>query len=178
MYIARYRTSDKIDNILLTSDGKYLTGLYFESSPDSRKHTGNHIEQDLPIFEETKRWLDIYFSGKEPRFIPEYRIDYKSNFQKEVTDIMDKIPYGEVVTYGDIAKEIAAHHHIKRMSSQAVGGSVGANPICIIVPCHRVVGASNNLTGYGGGIKNKIALLEIEGHNLEEYKLPKEKKHE
>ncbi len=172
MYIARYKTSDKIDDILLTSDGKYLTGLYFESSPDSRKHTGNYIEQDLPIFEETKRWLDIYFSGKEPRFTPEYKIDYKSDFQKDVIDIMNKIPYG------DIAKEIAAHHHIERMSAQAVGGSVGANPICIIVPCHRIVGASNNLTGYGGGIKNKIALLEIEGHNLEEYKLPKEKKHE
>lgn len=178
MYIARYKTSDKMEDILLTSDGKYLTGLYFESSPDSRKRTGNYIEQDLPIFEETKRWLDIYFSGHDPDFIPEYKIDYKSDFQKEVTDIMNKIPYGEVVTYGDIAKQIAASHHIKRMSAQAVGGSVGANPICIIVPCHRVVGASNNLTGYGGGIQNKIALLEIEGHNLEKYKLPKEKKHE
>lgn len=91
---------------------------------------------------------------------------------------MDKIPYGEVVTYGDIAKKIAANHHIKRMSAQAVGGSVGANPICIIVPCHRVIGASNKLIGYGGGIKNKIVLLEIEGHNLEEYKLSKEKKYE
>ncbi len=82
---------------------------------------------------------------------------------------------GKLVTYGDIAKEIASNHHIKRMSAQAVGGAVGSNPICIIVPCHRMVGASNNLTGYGGGIRNKIALLEVEGHNLEEYKLPKEK---
>lgn len=178
MYIARYKTSDKMEDILLTSDGKYLTGLYFESSPDSRKHTSTYVEKNLPIFEETKRWLDIYFSGKEPRFTLEYKIDYKSDFQKEVMDIMNKIPYGEVVTYGDIAKEIAANHHIKRMSAQAVGGSVGANPICIIVPCHRVVGASNNLTGYGGGIKNKIALLEVEGHNLEKYKLPKEKRYE
>ena len=178
MYIARYKTSDKIEDILLISDGKYLTGLYFEGSFDSRKHTGNYIEEELPIFIETKRWLDIYFSGKNPGFTPKYKIDYKSDFQREVTDIMNKIPYGKVVTYGDIAKEIATHHHIKRMSAQAVGGTVGANPICIIVPCHRVVGASNNLTGYGGGIKNKIALLEIEGHNLEEYKLPKEKKYE
>ena len=178
MYIARYKTSDKMEDILLTSDGKYLTGLYFESSSDSIKHKGNYIEKELPIFTETKKWLDIYFTGKEPNFIPKYKIEYKSSFQKEVTDIMNKIPYGEVVTYGDIAKEIAASNHIKRMSAQAVGGSVGANPICIIVPCHRVVGASNNLTGYGGGIQNKIALLEIEGHNLEEYKLPKEKKHE
>lgn len=178
MYILRYKTNDKIDDILLTSDGKYLTGLYFEGSFDGRKHIGNYIEQELPIFEETKRWLDIYFSGKNPDFTPEYKITYKSDFQKEVTDIMNKIPYGEVVTYGDIASEMAANHNIKRMSAQAVGGSVGANPICIIVPCHRVVGASNNLTGYGGGIQNKIALLEMEGHNLEEYKLPKEKKHE
>ena len=175
MYITRYKTNDKIDNIILTSDGEYLTGLYFEDSFDSKKHVGNYIEQDLPKFEETKRWLDIYFSGNVPDFIPEYKMNYKSDFQKEVTDIMNKISYGKLVTYGDIAKEIASNHHIKRMSAQAVGGAVGSNPICIIVPCHRVVGASNNLTGYGGGIRNKIALLEVEGHNLEEYKLPKEK---
>ena len=178
MYIARYKTSDKMEDILLTSDGKYLTGLYFENSFDSRRHTGTYIVKNLPIFEEVRKWLDIYFSGKEPGFTPEYKIDYKSDFQREVTDIMNKIPYGEVVTYGDIASEIASNHHIKKMSAQAVGGAVGANPICIIVPCHRVVGASNNLTGYGGGIQNKIALLEVEGHNLEEYKLPKEKRYE
>ena len=178
MYITRYKTNNNMDDILLTSDGKYLTGLYFESSPDSIKHKGNYIEKELPIFTETKKWLDIYFTGKEPNFIPKYKIEYKSSFQKEVIDIMNKIPYGELVTYGDIAREIANNHHIKRMSFQAVGGAVGANPICIIVPCHRVVGVNNNLTGYGGGVKNKIVLLEKEGHDLTKYKLPKEKKHE
>ena len=178
MYITRYKTSDKMDDLLLISDGEYLTGLYFEDSFDSRKYTGNYIESDLPIFDETKRWLDIYFSGSSPDFIPKYKIEYKSLFQREVIDIMNRIPYGEVVTYGDIAKEIANIHGIKKMSSQAVGGSVGSNPICIIVPCHRVVGASYKLTGYGGGIRNKKALLEVEGHDLTKYKLPRRRYNE
>jgi methylated-DNA-[protein]-cysteine S-methyltransferase len=76
---------------------------------------------------------------------------------------MREIPYGKTVTYGDIARAIAAKRGVGRMSAQAVGGAVGANPICIIVPCHRVMGAGGKLTGYGGGIENKKALLWLEG---------------
>lgn len=88
---------------------------------------------------------------------------------------MIKIPYGETITYNDIAKTIARKKGIKKMSAQAVGGAVGWNPICIIIPCHRVVGANGNLTGYGGGIQNKIELLKIEKNNMDEFRMPKKK---
>lgn len=170
MYKKIYKSP--ISNIILTSDGTNLTGLYFENSYDSKKHNPNYIEQDLEIFKETINWLDTYFKGKKPDFTPKYKLEL-TPFQKEVTEIMNKIPYGTTTTYNDIAKEIAKKRGIKKMSAQAVGNAVGNNPICIIIPCHRVLGQNNNLTGYGGGIKNKIKLLEIEGNNIKEYKIPK-----
>ena len=88
---------------------------------------------------------------------------------------MNRIPFGQVITYNDIAKEIADSKGIKKMSAQAVGGAVGWNPICIIIPCHRVVGTNGNLTGYGGGIQNKIKLLEIEKHDMNKFSMPKAK---
>jgi len=89
-----------------------------------------------------------------------------------VIDIMNKIPYGKVVTYNDIAKEIAKIKGLNKMSAQAVGGAVGWNPICIIIPCHRVVGSNGSLTGYGGGIKNKIKLLELEKNDMTKFIIP------
>ena len=89
-----------------------------------------------------------------------------------VIDIMNKIPYGKTITYNDIAKEIAKIQGVEKMSSQAVGGAVGWNPICIIIPCHRVVGSNGSLTGYGGGIKNKVALLTIEGNDMTKFTIP------
>lgn len=86
---------------------------------------------------------------------------------------MNTIPYGKTITYNDIAKSIAKKRNISKMSGQAVGGAVGWNPICIIIPCHRVVGATGNLTGYGGGLNNKIELLKIEKNNMQEFHLPK-----
>lgn len=100
--------------------------------------------------------LYIYFSGKEPDFTPKYKIEGLTEFRKEVIDIMNSIPFGKTLTYNDISKTIAQNRGIKKMSSQAVGGAVGWNPICIIIPCHRVVGANGNLTGYGGGIENRV----------------------
>lgn len=168
-----YKTPEGFSNMIMNSDGEYLTGLYFEGSNDSSKHEKNCEEKQLPIFEETIKWLDIYFRGENPNFIPKYKINNLTPFRKEVVDIMNTIDYGKTLTYNDIAKIIAKKRGIKRMSSQAVGGAVGWNPICIIVPCHRVVGANGNLTGYGGGIKNKISLLELEGINMNEYFVPK-----
>ena len=130
----------------------------------------NGEEKLVPVFEDTISWLDIYFAGKNPDFVPKYRIDNFTEFRKEVIDDMLKIPYGELVTYGDIAKNIAVKRGVKRMSAQAVGGAVGWNPICIIVPCHRVIGLNNQLTGYGGGIENKIALLKLEKHDMTKFK--------
>ncbi len=161
-----------LGKIYMRSDGKYLTGLWFESSRDARKHKYNYEEKELPIFEQTTKWLDIYFNGKNPDFIPEYKIENITPFRQQVIDIMNKIPYGKTITYNDIAKEIAKNQGIEKMSAQAVGGAVGWNPICIIIPCHRVVGTNGSLTGYGGGIKNKIGLLEIEKVDMSKFSVP------
>lgn len=165
-----YRTPDEFSDMLMTSDGEYLTGLWFTKSKDASKYMENGEEKLVPVFEDTISWLDIYFAGKNPDFVPKYRIDNLTKFRKEVIDDMLKIPYGELVTYGDIAKNIAVKRGVKRMSAQAVGGAVGWNPICIIVPCHRVIGLNNQLTGYGGGIENKIALLKLEKHDMTKFK--------
>lgn len=170
MYIKTYKAP--FTTIYMRSDGEYLTGLWFENSRDSGKHQYCFKEKDLPIFDETIKWLDIYFSGKNPNFIPEYKIENLTPFRKQVIDIMNKIPYGKTVTYSDIAKEIANSKGIQRMSAQAVGGAVGWNPICIIIPCHRVVGSNGSLVGYGGGIKNKIKLLEIEKNDMSKFTVP------
>ena len=105
---------------------------------------------------------------------PKYKINNLTPFRKQVIDIMNTIPYGKTLTYSDIAKIIAEDKGIKRMSSQAVGGAVGWNPICIIIPCHRVVGTSGNLTGYGGGMSNKVALLTSEHIDMSKFFIPKE----
>ena len=172
MYKWRYGTLGEFDDIVLNSDGEFLTGLWFDGSSDSRKHVLDCEEKDLPIFEEVRRWLDIYFSGEAPDFTPKYKINNLTPFRKEAQEIMLKIPYGKTVSYGEIAKIIAESRGIAKMSARAVGGAVGWNPICLIVPCHRVVGANGSLTGYGGGIKNKIALFELEGIDLADYIIP------
>jgi methylated-DNA-[protein]-cysteine S-methyltransferase len=161
-----YKTPDQFSNILMTSDGEFLTGLWFVESRDAKKHVIDSQERLIPVFEETIHWLDVYFSGREPDFVPSYKIENLTDFRREVSDYMKTIPYGETVTYGEIASAIAKKRGIKRMSAQAVGGAVGWNPISLIIPCHRVMGADNAITGYGGGIENKIALLKLEGHRF------------
>ena len=104
-----------------------------------------------------------YFSGKDPENVPPIRIHNITPFRQEVIEIMNTIPYGQTMTYGDISRIIAKHRGLKRMSAQAVGGAVGWNPICIIIPCHRVIGTNGSLIGYAGGIEKKIRLLELEG---------------
>lgn len=160
----------------MESDGEVLLGLYFLDSPDEEKHTSMKEENDLPIFDETKRWLDRYFQGKDPGFTPSYRVDKATPFRLIVSKIMEKIPYGKTISYQEIAQEIATFKGIKKMSSQAVGGAVGWNPICLIIPCHRVVGKNGCLVGYGGGILRKKALLTLEGHKEDEFYLPKKEK--
>ena len=157
-----YHTPDNFSDMIMYSDGVYLTGLSFLSPSNEQKHDKNAEEKLINIFKETIHWLDIYFSGQEPDFVPSYKINGLTDFRKEVVDEMMEIPYGETMTYGEIAKRIAKKHGIKKMSAQAVGGAVGWNPICLIVPCHRVMGAKGKITGYGGGIENKIELLALE----------------
>lgn len=162
-YTSLYITPPSFDNLLLASDGDLLTGLHFIGSQKAEEHLREGDETDLPIFQETRRWLDDYFSGHQPDFTPRYKLENVTPFRQEVSEIMCTIPFGETMTYGEIAMQIAQRHGLERMSAQAVGGAVGWNPICLIVPCHRVMGANGQLTGYGGGINNKIALLRLEG---------------
>ena len=161
-YLFRYSTPKGFDDILMFSDGSVITELRFEQMHKKSEQKVLCEEKNLPVFYDVFRWLDIYFSGKEPDFTPDYRIDGMTPFRRDVFEILLKIPFGKTVTYGEIAAEIAKKRNIAKMSAQAVGGAVGWNPVCIIVPCHRVIGADGSLTGYGGGIKNKIALLKLE----------------
>lgn len=152
-----------LGKILLSADEIGLTGLWFEG----QKHYAlslekTCIEKNLPIFEDTKRWLSLYFSGKMPDFeIPFHFVG--TDFQKEVWEILLTIPYGQTMTYGEIAKKIATGRGIGQMSAQAVGGAVGRNNISILVPCHRVIGSNGQLTGFAGGIEKKEYLLRLEG---------------
>lgn len=160
--LAQYATPIGLDDLLMSSDGQVLTGLHFVKSRKVSHERLDCQERELPIFRETRRWLDCYFSGCQPAFTPPYRIDSLTPFRKDVTDAMLAIPFGQTTTYGAIAADIARKRGLAKMSAQAVGGAVGWNPICIIIPCHRVIGANGALTGYGGGMKNKVALLSLE----------------
>lgn len=127
------------------------------------------------IFDETKKWLDIYFSRKEPKFTPKLNIR-GSEFRKDVWKILLEIPYGKTLTYKAIAEKLVMSGKYERMSAQAVGGAVGHNPISIIIPCHRVAGASGSLTGYAGGLDRKVKLLELEGLDMNKFFMPKKYK--
>ena len=158
MKVFRYSTPEGFDDLLIYTDGEVLTGLLFAGSHDDTNIVETFHETSLPtIIRDTCRWLDIFFSGRQPDFTPAYRMEDLTPFRKAVLDIVCGIPFGQTLTYGEIAKRL------KTNSAQAVGGAVGWNPICLIVPCHRVMGATGNLTGYGGGLPNKIALLKLEG---------------
>ena len=162
-----------LGKITLAADKTGFTGLWFEGQKYFALHLEpEHEEKELPVFADAKRWLDIYFSGREPDFsLPLHFTG--SDFQNEVWGILSAIPYGQTTTYGEIAKQLAQRREVPRMSAQAVGGAVGKNEISIIVPCHRVVGTNGSLTGYAGGIRRKIALLKLEGAWKENYYVPK-----
>ena len=158
-YLAYYESP--LGKIILRSDGKSLTGLCFESQKYQTSSMDEVLNDDLPIFKKTIDWLDIYFGGGIPSFTPSLSLS-GTEFQKEVWNILKDIPYGQTMTYGEVAEIIAKRRNIERMSSQAVGQAVGHNPIAIIIPCHRIVGANGKMTGYAGGIDKKIALLNLE----------------
>ena len=160
-YIYHYQSP--VGEITLASDGQVLIGLWF----DGQKYFGDTLakdftEKELPIFEQTKKWLDIYFSGQSPNFTPPLLIR-TTPFRKAVWEIMLSIPFGKTMTYGEIAAKIAKQKGIKKVSAQAVGGAVGHNAFPLIIPCHRVIGANGSLVGYGGGLDKKMRLLELEG---------------
>lgn len=157
--IYRYHYVSPLGNMVAESNGVQLTGLWYEGQKYFYAVPKEKSEKKmLPIFENVKRWLDIYFSGNEPDFTPPILIE-TTPFRKAVTEIMLTISYGQTMTYGEIAKKLAEQTGVKKMSAQAVGGAVGHNAISIIVPCHRVVGANGKLTGYAGGLDKKEKLL-------------------
>ena len=143
--------------ILLAADETGLTGLWFEGQKYFPSFLGvEYQEKETPVLTETVRWLDVYFSGKDPGFLPPLH-PQGSPFRQTVWDILLTIPRGQTMTYGEIARRLGVR------SAQAVGGAVGHNPSSILIPCHRVVGSDGSLTGYAGGVERKARLLQLEG---------------
>ena len=159
-YINHYHSP--LGTILLAADDTGLTGLWFEGQKYFAQGLDKGTEEkEFSVFQATRRWLDVYFSGQAPDF--QVPLHFQGTaFQKEVWEILLSIPYGETTTYGAIAKQLAAKRGLPHLSAQAVGSAVGHNKISIIVPCHRVIGADGSLTGYAGGIWRKEKLLVLE----------------
>ena len=161
--------SSELGDILLAADEIGLTGLwFFGQSYFADTLPAEQVAQETPILAQAREWLDEYFSGKEPDFTPTLH-PIGSPFRQEVWRILLQIPYGQTMTYGEIARQMEKLQNRPHMSAQAVGGAVGHNGISIIIPCHRVVGTKGSLTGYAGGLDKKMALLELEHANRKTY---------
>lgn len=172
--IHRTTYASPVGLLTLAGDGTHLTGLW----PEGHRYFGSTLTEsaverdDLPVFAAARSWLDRYFDGMRP---PVGELPLASSgtpFQQMIWSLLAQIPYGTVVTYGDLARQAAALTGKPSMSAQAVGGAVGRNPVSIIVPCHRVIGSNGSLTGYAGGLAMKVHLLEHEGVDLSRCFLP------
>lgn len=140
----------------LCCDGTHLTAVIFQGQQYEEKHIPKDaVTENHPVLEQTKVWLTRYFEGTIPDFLPPMRLA-GTDFQKRVWELLWEIPCGETITYGELARKLGCK------SAQAVGGAVGRNPISILIPCHRVVGANGALIGYAGGVEKKKALLALE----------------
>ncbi len=171
----RTKYSSPFGDILLAAEDDALIGLWLEGQKyflgSLKENTGEN--DDVLVFIQVKQWLDRYFKGEKPE-INELKLAPTGGvFRQAVWKILCEIPYGGVATYGEIAEQIAAMRGTGKMSAQAVGGAVGHNPISIIIPCHRVVGADGSLTGYAGGIDKKLRLLKLEGADMDRLYVPK-----
>lgn len=171
IYTSKY--TSPLGGILLAADEVGLRGLWFDGQKYfARDLPDERTERETPVLSEAKRWLDLYFGGQEPDFLPPLH-PVGTPFRQAVWEILLRIPYGKTVTYGEISKQLAEKMGLERMSAQAVGGAVGHNEISIIIPCHRVVGSNGSLTGYAGGIDRKIKLLELERADMSRFFVPK-----
>ncbi len=162
IYYKEYKSP--IGKLTLVSDGTYLIGLYIDDQKYFLENINEVMQRNdnLKVFKNTEDWLDKYFAGLKPD-IKDLKLKLKgSDFRIMVWQILESIPYGEVITYGEIAKKVAKIMGKSKMSSQAIGGAVSHNPISIIIPCHRVVGVNNALVGYAGGLDIKKKLLDFE----------------
>lgn len=173
LYKTFYESS--LGNILIVSDENNIIGLWFEGQKYFLANIKDDITQkdDLPILQSAKLWLDQYFAGQKPNIANLKLAPRGNDFRLTVWKILCEIPYGQLTTYGEIAKKVAIVMNKESMSAQAVGGAVGHNPISIIIPCHRVVGSHGSLTGYAGGIDKKIKLLQLEGVDTKQLMIPK-----
>ena len=172
IYTANY--DSPMGRILLASREHALIGLWFTDQKYFLGSLKGPMEQktDEPALCAAQIWLDRYFAGEKPE-ISELRLAPEGSvFRKAVWEILCQIPYGETMTYGEIARQTAAQFDREHMSAQAVGGAVGHNPISVIIPCHRVVGSNGSLTGYAGGIHKKIQLLAHEGVDVDKLFVP------
>ncbi len=164
-----------LGGITMASDGEALTGLWF----DGQKHFGSTLSENpeeklIPVFELTDKWLKIFFGGALPCFTPPLSVK-STAFRKSVYKILLSVPYGSTVTYGEIAKKLKEGNFAAKASPRAVGNAVGHNPVSLIIPCHRVVGADGNLTGYAGGLERKIKLLSLEKADTSKFFIPNKK---
>lgn len=161
-----------LGGILLAADETGLTGLWFDGEKYYADNlAAEHEARDTQALGAAKRWLDVYFAGKEPDFLPPLH-PIGSAFRQEVWQFLLEIPYGQTTTYGALARRLAERRGLRHMSAQAVGGAVGHNEISILIPCHRVVGTSGSLTGYAGGIDKKLSLLRLEQADLSGFFVP------
>lgn len=164
-----------LGDMLIASDEDNIIGLWIADQKYIDKTMPKDMVENsqIPILKEAIVWLDDYFAGKQPNLSRLPLAPIGGEFRQLVWSILMEIPYGELTTYGNIAKEVARRMGKDRMSAQAIGGAVGHNPISIIIPCHRVVGSNKNLTGYAGGIDIKVKLLEHEGVDMKGLFMPK-----
>lgn len=153
-----------IGEMMVVASDVALVGLWIDGQKyyARRMDFEKSVERETDLLRQTTKWLDAYFQGEKPD-PHELNVEPRgTDFQRAVWQILREIPYGKTMSYGEIAQKIAAETGGK-MSAQAVGGAVGRNPISIVIPCHRVLGASGKLTGYAGGLELKKYLLELEG---------------
>ena len=151
-----YQTPPEFDNLLLESDGHFLIGAHFTAA-SARSQL---VTPPQPLARAIL-WLDRYFASRHPGPLPPYRLLGATPFRQAVSDQLCQIPWGQTTTYGALACAIASRPH--KAASRAVGNAVGWNPLCVFIPCHRVVAAQGHLGGYSGGLANKLALLAHEG---------------
>lgn len=161
--------SSPLGPVTLASDGEALVGLWLQGQKPVSDAASTELEpwDGLSVFQEAKTWLEAYFAGERPDASRLALAPAGSPFRQAVWRMLREIPYGATTTYGEIARKMAALTGKPRMAAQAVGGAVGHNPISLIIPCHRVIGAGGSLTGYAGGLDQKVWLLRHEGVALE-----------
>ena len=155
-----------LGGMTMTADETGLTGLWFDGQKDFFSDPACEAAEDpgFPVLRRTEEWLSQYFGGRDPGFTPPLHLK-GTPFRRLVWSILLTIPYGQTRSYGEVA-EAAASGGPVHVSPRAVGGAAGHNPICLIVPCHRVIGSSGGLTGYAGGLERKARLLAMEGVRL------------